>query len=81
MKCFFKYWDDSILNDLGHPATRFMDSEGVWLGGVVAFFQRYNTFNHKPHLTTPPKAIKTCFLLKKKAQATSPPIMFNNYVF
>jgi hypothetical protein len=32
----------------------------------------YNIFKHKPHLTTPPKAIKTCFLLKK-TQATSPP--------
>jgi hypothetical protein len=52
-----------------------MDSEGVWLGGVVAFFQRYNTFKHKPHLTTPPKAIKICFLLKKSTSYLS-----SNYV-
>jgi hypothetical protein len=48
------------------------ERQGVWLGGVVVFFQRYNIFKHKLHLTTPLKAIKTCFLLKK-TQATSPP--------
>jgi hypothetical protein len=46
-------------------------TEGVWLGGVVVFFQRYNTFKHKLHLTTPLKAIKTCFLLKKSTSYLS----------
>jgi hypothetical protein len=24
--------------------------EGVWLGGIIIFFKRYNIFKHKPNL-------------------------------
>jgi hypothetical protein len=41
------------------------DEEGVWLENIVVFLKGKIYFKYKPHLTTPSKAITTCFLLKK----------------